>query len=1817
MTKEAKKEQQQGDHSGVADEMVNRLGAPFADICLWAVERGLALPLDIGYHILGLDPHTVAIGNLVQELTHRESREITQQWRDSFVIHELSRFAEAFVESSAISGEYASISHRGGVEQNRRQFKNIERKTFLLTLITNPLVDTNASMYRARRRLRIWLLGQAANSLLEHGCAAERSISSVARFLILGDGDERWTIVDELLKTAGRQLSGKEALQGFEQFSMAVGQAALALKHEPAYRKPAYQRFLNAVKAVAHGECSAIEQATSDSWAHTPFRLTQTPSWLTERQVPSNAVEDLSDLAALTSISEEGEVHFSCLLEVDPTDSEAQHQLHSSSVYLQSMELSHYLPWSWDGVLPSETQALEVWVQDQLRSSDPLECIGGALVWLAMRLGRSLALVERLAIGGDVAGEWGMSSDFQHVARIAPRRAGGWRPSEIQLRQVADFGEELIVSLPKEVSLALRAADNVGDPSCLGELWRQVSTQKLEAWFNERAREHFARLTSGKLRNFQSQRIFDATGQPVFTRLLSSFPQGALPGACSYATWDVKAIEKGLQLPVSGDATASNHIHIMGSLLAPLESILAEEVERCNKILEEAARKGLVQYHNALAQYVVMALYAATGSRPLRDPFESRRHFSIPHRSVFINDKTDGGLHNGRLVPLPDNVLVLVEHYLDTLAELGRQVTTLAEELGEQIALLMDGRTAGLPLFFLLDDNLRWRSMTDAEQLNCQLFEWGLPANLFRHRYAQRLLHEGVDPEVIEGWMGHAERGVATYGDNSVRCWDEDVRTYEAALARAYDALPFTVGVHEHKPALLVLPENGSTVYNEPRLFGQQARAKRRRQRVRSAIRDARAGIELFLKERKLEQLSDEDLVRLCNRMLLRENRLPHPQAALRFRTLLKLLQRQAVNSTKQHNEEDDRAPIGNTRRRLLNQRLIELQEERSLISPDIIIALEVAGQLSAWAEQVRKTVLKGKLSKPHALCVGTCLLAVERRLGYERMLRDISAGRNYRIIQNKSRYFVEYSEVLELDDFAAAVQRHEISYKTASMLTHGLHLAKKTMEVRPAGVRSLLPLLQIYKKHSGDDSVDPELEQLVVWICRMINQANLVRLPGIVAAALSDRAPPTSAPLRDQIRLLEGRALELPSTAVPELTIKSGPVVRGREQVTDKQQLQQLAREFAREVTAALQHYTKLQVRECEQELKKLIDGYSGKVSSSMLLAGYWIAYRTASGKGKKARKLDPYAINSLTTYWSSISTVFRGLLYDVDLISLDSEDVTELCAKMLDYRAQTAARSSEYFGKRLQDFFRWAAPYGVAAPYWAELNIEGGHRAVNPGLIGESEYQQCLQIILTDEGAPDDQKLMLAFVLLLAYRFGLRAQEAIGLLRRDWCQTDSHTWVLVQNSRYRQLKSQASRRAVPLLFSFSKIEHTVVERILARYTSIAGNETNRPLLCEINNDDSDSLILTSIAPRISAALIEVIRQATGNPRLVLHHCRHAFYNRVAAALYSVDSPLASALCDSSLHSTLRSTVLGPVNGISRRSSMAMARLMGHRYPGTGLHSYCHLLTDWADRLMPVPRQRAKKFQGPLQLDELSTVAVRPQPELLTALSYQEPTLTRLFQIVRLAALGMGYERAGELLGVDPRHVELLQRTLDQVNSRMRFTWNVEKKRKIKGADHPDILIKNITKAAWQRMMRRSDDINIKGLLSGIRVDNEFVHELPTLVGINGHVLMESNVHCKFVKLCIDQFLVSPSNYLAAVKDPASEVRGRLSSAGFDPVGEKDSDVKLDPFKIYIPGRNSEYRVEDYGGVILSRSNQGVLRSSLDLVVALMVLGVAMVSVG
>ncbi|MFI2818052.1 hypothetical protein [Vreelandella piezotolerans] len=1766
------------------DDQINRLGSPYAALCHWAAQHDLSGALELAFWTLGLNHHIVAIGNLVNEFHHPESKDLLAGWRQTPVIALLDDLAKAIRQDPKISRQYPELPHLGSAAKTKHKYKgSLKEQTFLITLITHPLPGAEqSSEYVLRRALRLWLIAQAANRVVTEQCLADRNISTAARFLIADRYQEQWQLVDDVLRRARRYLTADTWT--FERFTDALSLAAEQYKQSHTFGKSG-TAFINAIIEIARGDIKPFSNQRD---------LPQRPFIPAELSAPipepaplisfDESSEQFIEVCPAPEDSEDEEADEAIyLLPVDATDTQAQQELTGRSFYQQQAETSHYLPWSYSKLLPPERLMVEEWVARQLRHPDEKERLGGALAWLAIRFSRTLSQVLAIGIGDEVQGEWSLSSSLKQLHRQSPRRRNAWKPDIDAQPYVAPVHDKQHVGLDAEViaALASESCQGLRAPASLAEVWQYVSPgQKIEVWFNERMSAVCPRVTSGKLAEVWGQTVFDTSGNHHLARMLTAHPNSALPGACSYASWDINAIEQGLALPYQLQGPETLQSTNQGSLLVPLEAELNRAISEATQQLNETLEgNDLVRLHNQWTSYCVMALYAATGSRYLKDPFESPRFFNHDLPAVFINDKAEGsGVRNGRMVPLADKALEFVEAYLLYLQRLADHLWSTHPAVASRINSLLEvSAKADQPLFFLLDESLNWHAMSAADLPGVPLFDWPLPPNLFRHRLAQQLPLLGVDNEVVDGWLGHAEKGVATYSDTSARCWMDDWKAYRKEVNELFERLSFDLlAPPASLPVAAMSSLRDSTTTS--RAFGQRLREKNRRLATRNVIRSALNDIELFLRGRDLAELSADEVNQLGRHMLLQQGKTPYPSAALRFSVLTRLLERHE-----------------SPHRHAFQRRYIPMLPEKTLIHEHAPVYAALMTQLTHWTKKMRPYATRTHCSKRQALALGALLLCIEKRICYTRLLNDVCLGDNFRLLYHRKTYYLEYSEQLDRTSWQAPVQRHQISYHVASLLTYGQHLTStKTLDDHWTIPKQAPPLPDAFIQCCAIQE-RMTIQQVMEQAAAIVDQANLLGLPGVVAGALAGRIVATSLPMQAYIRMAHGKSLVFPQPPVssehsvlpatlPALLTASG----------DKYELQQQTLLLFKEVKQLLDGYTKPQARETAKSLEKLVTQRNGKVSSAIMLLVIWIAAIIRTGKGRAGRRFKPFESSSIHRYWGALRKLFEELAYGVDLMALGSDEVTAFYAGLIDYQ-ETQLSDMSYFSHRLRSFHRVAASHGVEEPDWGELPVAEEGRHVRAEMLSEREYLEALKRI----GATQrdlDIACVLQFVLLCAYRFGLRLDEARGLLRRDWCKSHGYSWVLVRNNRYRTLKSEAARRAVPLLFSLDAIEQRTINAVLNRHDALLGGEAATPLLGEVRDGKVDIALSASA---ISAAEIDMLRHVSGSPTLSLHHARHAFYNITAAALLQLNTPVATKITQHVDIAHLRQMVMGQQHHCSRRVMMGQARLMGHRQPSTGLLNYHHLILEWADALTPVKGKNGsilKEAIKPQDFKRYTPASAIPQALPL----FHEPTPHLLMKALRLGALRQNVRRASEALGLSPSHAAILEDVVKLAENNMRFKMR-GKDQWVTSQDYPLGLLRSISDAAWDRLLEHTKEIDSETLTTNEALE---LNELAGQVGRHRHLLMSDARHVEVVALTVTAFKVSSSNYVIVGKNCSDDIKRMLHLYGLKEIS--DTGVQLDMFEVVKGGREMKY--QQYSGLLLGKNERDIVRNRYDLAVAYIV---------
>lgn len=1788
------------ERSGSDELTVRQPGPHFQAIRAWAVRNDVSDIFDAIAMAFGFTENFTIVTDLCRVLASQSAQANLNQWAGNPYIAELTKLLSAFNADPEFAKSYPGFPHDLSKKDKKKILvkagADLHNTHFLLELILYPQPPSDKPVLdRARTSLILWLIVQALQRVVEKDCHHDSQVQHVASVLCVPRDNRKWLLIEQLLEWTLKACPSDR--HTYPQFDFAVRYTAAQLFPRFQQKKTQIEKdALTAILLVSEGQINPTE-APRTTYAFQPcfgnlrFGARSTIDLVNQGAEPQLLACDGDDIESADEL---------LLLGVDPAVTPEQQKLSGRSILMQTAELSNYLPWSWDKPLPPETQALESWLAHTLADQQLTERLGAALVWLAVHIARSLEFVQEIKISDAAEAEWSISKDLLTAQRERPKRHSAWYPGAEDRALVEPFEDILSITLPEQIQRTLgEAAQLYPDSPTLRDLWSHASPNALAVWFGQHSKQHFPRLTSAKLANGQSQRVFNETGDHSLARMLSAHPRSALPAACGYANWDIKQVQNGFGLAVPESALNGARTHLLGSFLAPLESVLVDGIRVATDKLLASTKDDVILFHNALAQYTATALNAATGCRYLSEPFESFAHFCDQPPCVFINDKSDDGLHAGRMVPLAQGALKLLRNYCEHLRRFKRALADSHPELSQRIGQVLDGRSESLPLFFLLDTHGAWHPLNDASVTGANLFDWPLPKNLFRHRFSQQLARLGVDPEVIDGWMGHGERGTTSYSDHSARCWRDDYERYKADLDACFDRLGFHLSLPEvrYDRATFTARPSGDA-YREPERFGQ-ARRHAERIKVRNvARREARRELDLMPQAKQIrnqEDLEQSSINELVNRMILRENGMPHPQAAVRMEVLLQWL--------------EDCSPQA---RRFIRHRVTKLAPERSLVRSACPAALKVMPQLRQWVLDTKQSILQARYSKSDGLAIAAGLVAIEKRISYLGLLTDLVQGQNYRIIQHKQQVYLEYSESLEQGDYEQPVQRHHIDHATARLLARGLGIKdSKDLETSPCPT-PLQPLLGILVSIGHLDNHEKgrlSLARLLIVLSRLIEQANLIDLPGIVAGALSERNPPTSLCVYDYYRLTEGQRYETPESVTEDGLTETDhlPAIPAAVAGAYPEHFYDSAKAFFRALHNILHQYTKHKSREIAEQVEKHCRANAHNVSSAVLLVGYWVAYRIRRGKGRAGRAHKPYAPTSIKRYLSALSAAFRGFAYRANLLLMGEEEVTDLCAQMLAYNARNI-KDLEYFSARLLDFFDWAGERGVSSPDWDELDLGGGRRSVRPRLFSEDEYLQALQLLLRADADDVDRGMQAAFILLLAFRFGLRAQEALGLLRSDWCESAGLIWVLVQSNAIRSLKSAAhSRRAVPLMFALTDTEQSLVDTLVTRYTTRFGNDGNKPLL---SGKDGH---LTPFAGSIPSDIARALRVVTGNARMSLHQARHGFCNVISCALFEIDTPLAQKLTESVDKASLRRILLGQHAQPSRRSAMAIARALGHQSPRTQLRSYSRMVTEWADMLTPVITQYANTISHAIQIDQWPVkpmAALQGQAQTIFA---RPSVLTPLAVIkaLRLMALGYSVPRIEHLLRLPTGELADLEVLVDRINASLRFKVHdpaQAKKVYVYGSTLPRFLLKSRPSAVWPRLMTACQTLPSCEVLAHDR-PLPTLSQASNLVGRNGHLLMRDAEDANLLRLLVDSLSIPEDSYtigIAGKPEYVTQASVVLRSVGFVPARSQ----QLDTFNVdYDAGYT---RARAYAGLVLTTPVADQIHDRLDLVLLFIAIALA-----
>ena len=1736
------------------------------------------------------DPH-----RLYHEISLTYAKDILEGWQDNSMAKELLRYFDhtenALLNNKSFSKKYVPKAKAKNWSQVQSIIHNFNPRTCLLALSYTQLrFDVNDNLVFSQTFFRLWLYIHGLINISVNETYDKVLQRVVSRFKDLSYDDDEVEFFTAFFDGISDRLAGRP--RTFTACNNAIYSTAINLQELNSESLKNLRFLRNAVRLsnydnIAHIDIYSPVEGSESEQSSQPLKLLKKKRDIYPSLDDVLEVNETHELINVVDTEEDALEDADSLLAVgtDKHATEQERLIFSNAITYQSAELSHYIPWSWEKLLPPEVSLLEEWIDESLTSTDIKTACAAALVWLAFNYGRSLENVLLLPISDAPTDDWTLSLDYKMLSRQAIRRRSAKQPVGDMLDWVKPLGDFISTPLPENITRVLSlAASSHPDPRQLNQVWSYFEDKPLTVWFNKIKPESLKRVLSLHIGNHMGQDVFDKTSNSHLARILSSKPNPGLPAACSYGSWDIEKIERGE--PLTNKVAEQPNKNLIGSMLVSLEASLQEAVGRYSLAVKES--ETLIEYHNHLSLYTVNALYAATGSRYLVDPFDSITQFylSDPHNAyadrVYINDKNDD-MHSGRVVPLCASAVKILKNYLIHLEHLSASIEHISPTLSTWVVETVKDGCNQLPLFFLLDTKLQWHPMNALYLVSNDLFDWPLPNNIFRHRFSQVMTRLGAPNDVIEAWMGHGEKGVSCYSDTSPRCREEDDRYFLPLFETAFSSLGFQVLTSNAGLSL----GNDSNITAEPtsKTFGEKARYERRQATIETIKEETKNKIEYFLKTKTWDQISEEEFSSLVTRITTDDGVMAAPYIAERLNVLLNIL------------EEEDSEHLN-----FVTKRYTSLKQEKSMLAKESIAALKLLPLLREWADKCKKTLFGDKLAKKDVAQLAATVLSIEKLVGYVDMLQALEQGCHYRLVQLKrNECFIEYSEYLDPADLSAPVQRHRISYKLASWFDRIADAKNKLVLPGDSGFekRDVFSLPELIELANLLNVESASFLTLLQTLCSVINQYNLITQPGIVAGDLSGRLPSTSFSLEDQLRFQTKKSYTPPAQEdseeqTPEEVDALSSLIPVSSQWQQQEQniLRNSAKEFQRSMNQILSTYKKSKTKELAKQIRSFCKENTHSVSSAVLSVGYWIAAVVERGKYQGRRKtVVPLAANTITTYFSHLMSVFTGLAYDVDVLTFYEEDFIDLYQRMLNYLSAKGSRI-DYFGNLLISHHRWLMTQGAPSIDWSELGMSDGKRHVSSGMLSEDDYQKCLKYI-SAHYQDGQQAQVLSIVLLLCFRFGLRSMEALGLKRRDWCNYGDDTWILVRNNRFRSLKSDSSRRAIPLLFDLTEDEHALIDKTLGQYELLPNPENNHLLLSEVVNGSVQPL---RFIHQIQSELIDVIRTVTGNQRLVLHHARHSFYNLLAITLFDLNTPLTRKISAHLDKEAIRTKVLGNNTQPTRRASMALAVLMGHASPTTGFKSYCRIMQEWRDQLTPTQSQRNLLLPKALHPLEWEIYKEKPHNET-KQLGFNEPTLHALTLVMRSVALGKTFEQAGAFQKLDPTLIADLQLLFDNVIERVAF----KNQSGALEAGSAQRFLSYIIEDGWARML----SITQKEI-SNQPSSSVPPLELAQLIGKNRHILLAKNEHYELAQIFVSYFEIADDCYRIGAFQDSEYAQGKIGKFNLTGINDnKRLDSLIQSFDDGTYGLH-----ENYAGLRLVDRTLSTVRTSYELVLMFLLMG-------
>lgn len=930
----------------------------------------------------------------------------------------------------------------------------------------------------------------------------------------------------------------------------------------------------------------------------------------------------------------------------------------------------------------------------------------------------------------------------------------------------------------------------------------------------------------------------------------------------------------------------------------------------------------LSEAHNQFAGYSFLLLLACTGHRPA-DPYSfSILSFDLEKGWMIISDKITSPSTRVRLIPLPPLAVKQLQNYLTHLRNLSNRIQAENPALADKISMLFEAPIHALiPLFFWLDNN--WSVSAIDIPSFVKRYNWPFEGNVFRHCLATGLRNKEALAEYIAILLGHVGIGQFGFGKFSAlspASWRDKLNPAINDLLVSQGWV--SIGGLTHTRAILPLRKSQRQQLEKIAALDCFTRARVHVDESKSDRQIVRAAFMAAKQSTPPEYPKDEFLAAFKNEILSRSIDSPDRLAKrLNFHVRFIRLHRHALNPSS--------IPGWAT----------DMHGEDTPFDPDSLALAKIATHYRDSIPIISRDFQALTYQERVALILISSVL-------FGGLLRKTLAEQLPKRLNGSVRWF-EGFQWIDFDDPASGgIQRWFPDPATALLIARFIKSNPPHQVVRPIHLRQ--NVVKLLSKMHGQRQESLKVSTIGDLI-RIGKAYFALELPGLLRAYAAGDVRSASLTEGCWLRLLSGRPLVVGQVinatergSMRSLRHTSGDVKSALAKLKDI--LGAIRAAFPPSASGATDHKG---IR--RNSLTKLLENMEPIAESDQVMPSIvhaiiaWTNHLAIEGSVVVRNP----AIGTIYSYVTDIGRPLIQFCSEVDFVELTDAELVDIYERVIDCGSK-GSRSSR--AKSLRWFHEFCEEeFDLPDIDWDEVapGLTNDRSKVSANLVTFSEY--CSAKILIDNhprlNIRDRQMCLVALVLI--YRCGLRLGELLRLTISDLV-LEKHRVLLVRNGIYGKTKTRAGVRQIPWLENIDDEERKVIQDWIEHRTAVANGDPWAAIF-----GITEETRTLEVRLQLSRVLMEVLRTATGDPTVKIHHLRHgAGTNALAMTLTTgragkISENISGWFGNNPLEDVateFRQLHLGQ-SGESRRIVYAIAQSLGHTSPRTSCWHYGHLL--------------------------------------------------------------------------------------------------------------------------------------------------------------------------------------------------------------------------------------------------------------------------------